>query len=107
MSVQEERRRTPRAAIVREVRYRQADAETHKRESKNIGPGGLFIRCPRPAAVGERIDLEGLLASLGVDRAGEAGFALDDSRPLAWVRHGIVGERIHAPEAEANAALVR
>ncbi len=36
---------------------------------------------------GERIDLEGTLAALGVPQDGRE---VDDSRPLAWVRHGIV-----------------
>ena len=44
----------------------------------------------RYAARGERIDLDGLLASLGVDRDG-VGMGLDERRPLAWVRRQIVG----------------
>jgi hypothetical protein len=44
----------------------------------------------RYAARGERIDLDGLFASLGVDREG-ATVGLDERRPLAWVRRQIVG----------------
>ncbi|MBX3188994.1 MAG: hypothetical protein KF819_18380 [Labilithrix sp.] len=44
----------------------------------------------RYAARGERIDLDGLLASLGIDRDGSS-VELDDRRPLAWVRRDIVG----------------
>jgi len=44
----------------------------------------------RYAARGERIDLDGLFASLGVDREGTA-VGLDEKRPLAWVRRQIVG----------------
>jgi hypothetical protein len=42
----------------------------------------------RHAARGERIDLDALLASLGVVQDGREA---DDSRPLAWIRRGIVG----------------
>ena len=42
----------------------------------------------RYAAQGERIDLEGLLASVGVRALGDG--AQDDAKPLAWVRHAIV-----------------
>lgn len=45
------------------------------------------------AARGDRIDLEGLLASLGVDRGDDGNVALEDARPLAWVRKSIVGSR--------------
>lgn len=45
------------------------------------------------AARGDRIDLDGLLASLGIERNDEGVIALDDSRPLAWVRKEIVGSR--------------
>lgn len=51
----------------------------------------------RYAARGERIDLDGLFASLGVDRDG-ATVGLDERRPLAWVRRQIVG-RGHASVA--------
>lgn len=50
----------------------------------------------RHAARGERIDLDGLMASLGVDRGGAE---LDDKRPLAWVRKDIVGTRAKAAVA--------
>jgi predicted metalloprotease with PDZ domain len=39
------------------------------------------------AARGERIDFESLLSAIGVAADGRDP---DDSRPLAWVRHGIV-----------------
>ena len=51
----------------------------------------------RYAARGERIDLDGLFASLGVDRDGSV-VGLDERRPLAWVRRQIVG-RGHASVA--------
>lgn len=41
----------------------------------------------RHAARGERIDLDSLMASLGV---GQDGRDNDDSRPLAWIRRGIL-----------------
>ena len=41
----------------------------------------------RHAARGERIDLDTLLSSLGV---GQEGREADDSRPLAWIRRGIM-----------------
>lgn len=45
----------------------------------------------RYAARGDRIDLEALLASLGVDLNDSGLVDLDDRRALAWVRRGIVG----------------
>lgn len=46
----------------------------------------------RHAARGERIDLEGLLAALGVDADGRSGVIISEQeRPLAWVRRRIVG----------------
>jgi len=51
----------------------------------------------RYAARGERIDLDGLFASLGIDREGSA-VGLDEHRPLAWVRRQIIG-RPHATVA--------
>lgn len=56
----------------------------------------------RHAQRGERIDLEGIMASLGVARGEDGAWALDDARPLAWVRRGIVGER-----SDASNVLVR
>lgn len=44
----------------------------------------------RYAARGERIDLDGLFASLGIDREGST-VGLDERRPLAWVRRQIIG----------------
>lgn len=41
------------------------------------------------AARGDTIDLEGLLASLGIVKSDD-GVDLDDKSPLAWVRRGIV-----------------
>jgi hypothetical protein len=51
----------------------------------------------RYAARGERIDVEGLFASLGVERDGTSD--LEDRRPLAWVRRQIVGNRSHVSVA--------
>jgi len=45
----------------------------------------------RHAARGERIDLDSLLASLGVSHEGKEP---DDSRPLAWIRRGITDGRL-------------
>ncbi|AKV01869.1 hypothetical protein AKJ09_08532 [Labilithrix luteola] len=50
----------------------------------------------RYAARGERIDLDGLLTSLGVDR-GDGSIDLANDKPLAWIRKGII--------AGPNAAL--
>jgi len=55
----------------------------------------------RHAQRGDRIDLDGLLASLGVDRTDEGSVDLDDTRPLAWVRRGIVND----PRGKAQAVL--
>ena len=52
----------------------------------------------RYAARGERIDLDSLFASLGVERDGTV-VDLQDRRPLAWVRRQIVGNRGHASVA--------
>lgn len=57
------------------------------------GTGVLSRMYERHAQRGERIDLDGLLSSLGVEKEASGAWALDDGRPLAWVRHGIVGER--------------
>ena len=54
----------------------------------------------RHAARGERIDLDGLMASLGIDRGGAE---LDDKRPLAWVRKDIVGIRTRSAVASRAA----
>jgi hypothetical protein len=43
------------------------------------------------AARGDRIDLEGLLGSLGVERGDDGSIDLDDRRALAWIRRDIVG----------------
>ncbi len=40
---------------------------------------------------GDRIDLEGLLFALGVEKDESGLVALEDARPLSWVRKGIVG----------------
>ncbi len=53
----------------------------------------------RHAARGERIDLDGLMALLGIDRGGAE---LDDKRPLAWVRKDIVGARTKNAVAAAK-----
>jgi hypothetical protein len=53
----------------------------------------------RYAARGERIDLDGLLASLGVDRDG-SGIEIDERRPLAWVRRQIIGRATTALAAK-------
>jgi hypothetical protein len=59
------------------------------------------------AARGDRIDLEGLLSSLGIDRADDGTVDFDDKRGLAWVRKGIIGAHAEAlglrPSAESNA----
>jgi hypothetical protein len=45
------------------------------------------------AARGDRIDLEGLLGSLGVERGDDGSIDLDDRRALAWIRRDIVGAK--------------
>jgi hypothetical protein len=50
---------------------------------------------------GDRIDLEGLLFALGVEKDDGGAFALEDARPLSWVRKEIVGG---ASSAMANLA---
>ncbi len=56
----------------------------------------------RYAARGETIDLEGLFASLGIDRDGDK-VQFDESRPLAWVRHRIVAPPRAMRAARASA----
>lgn len=67
-----------RVWTVREV-VRLGDATT--------GTSVLSEMYDRHAARGERIDLEGLLSSLGV---GQDGREPDDSRPLSWIRREII-----------------
>lgn len=64
-------------------------AEVMRLGDRVTGTTVLTDMYERHAARGERIDLDGILASIGVDR-GDGGVDFDDSRPLAWVRHGIV-----------------
>jgi hypothetical protein len=45
----------------------------------------------RYAARGDRIDLDGLLASLGIDRSDDGTVDLDDRRTGAWIRRAIIG----------------
>jgi hypothetical protein len=64
----------------------------------------------RYAQRGERIDLDGMLASLGVEKADDGSWGLDDTRPLAWIRHDIVEDRKKgAPKnvEAANAVVTR
>jgi hypothetical protein len=68
-------------------------AEVVRVGDRATGTKVLSSMYDRYAARGERIDFDGLLASLGVDRADERSVDLDDARPLAWVRRGIVGTR--------------
>jgi hypothetical protein len=44
----------------------------------------------RYAARGDKIDLDGILAALGIVRSDDGNVDVDDKSPLAWVRHGIV-----------------
>jgi hypothetical protein len=60
----------------------------------------------RYAARGERIDLDGLLAALGIERTDEGSVELDEARPLAWVRRGIVGARPPAATAYGTPATL-
>jgi predicted metalloprotease with PDZ domain len=52
----------------------------------------------RHAARGERIDLDNLMSSLGVPQDGRD---VDDSRPLAWIRHRIINQG-SAPGLQAS-----
>jgi hypothetical protein len=72
-------------------------AEVVRLGDEVTGTTVLSAMYDRYAARGERIDLDGLFASLGVDREGNA-VGLDERRPLAWVRRQIVG-RGHASVA--------
>jgi hypothetical protein len=49
-----------------------------------------------------------VLGDVVVEKADDGSWALDDTRPLAWVRHGIVKDRkLRAPEnVEATNAVV-
>jgi hypothetical protein len=72
-------------------------AEVVRLGDEVTGTTVLSAMYDRYAARGERIDLDGLFASLGVDRDGSV-VGLDERRPLAWVRRQIVG-RGHASVA--------
>ena len=61
----------------------------------------------RYAARGDRIDLEGILASLGVDRADDGTVDLDDRRASAWIRRDIIGGSSGAVSARTQVAPVR
>lgn len=83
-------------------------AEVVRLGDEVTGTNVLSRMYDRFAQRGERIDLDGILASLGVEKADDGAWALDDTRPLAWVRHGIVKDRKIPPveQAEATNALV-
>jgi hypothetical protein len=72
-------------------------AEVVRLGDEVTGTTVLSTMYDRYAARGERIDLDGLFSSLGVDRDGNS-IDLDERRPLAWVRRQIVG-RGHASVA--------
>ncbi len=83
-------------------------AEVMRVGDEVTGTNVLSRMYERHAQRGERIDLEGILAALGVERLDDGGWTLDDSRRLAWVRRGIVADRRRAAEsAEASSALAR
>jgi hypothetical protein len=56
----------------------------------------------RHAARGDAIDLDGLFASLGIDRPDGARVEMDEARPLAWVRRGIIASRSAVSAAYAD-----
>lgn len=60
----------------------------------------------RYAARGERIDIDGLFASLGVDRDATT-MTLDERKPLAWVRRQIIGRPHTSLAAKVSAAHIR
>jgi uncharacterized protein (TIGR02266 family) len=65
--MEEQRRRENRVPLELAVRFRQGELEEIlARESRDLSLGGMFIRCPRPASVGERIRFEIDLGSDGV-----------------------------------------
>lgn len=74
-------------------------ADVMKLGDEVTGTNVLTEMYDRYAARGERIDLEGLLASLGIDRSDRGIIDLDDTRPLAWVRKGLM----HRPGGDALA----
>lgn len=56
---------------------------------------------------GDRIDLEALLFALGVEKDDSGVMAMDEARPLAWVRRDIVGERPMASAQNQAGTAVR
>jgi hypothetical protein len=72
-------------------------AEVVRLGDEVTGTTVLSTMYDRYAARSDRIDLDGLFASLGVDREANT-IDLDERRPLAWVRRQIVG-RVHASVA--------
>jgi predicted metalloprotease with PDZ domain len=58
----------------------------------------------RYAARGDRIDLDGLLASLGIDRSDDGTVDLDDRRTGAWIRRAIIGGGAGAGSAQRTGA---
>lgn len=85
-------------------------AEVMRVGDEVTGTNVLSRMYERHAQRGERIDLDGLLASLGVEKVEDGGWTLDDARPLAWVRRGIVADRKRSTveNAEAsNSAIAR
>lgn len=83
-------------------------AEVVRLGDEVTGTNVLSRMYERFAQKGERIDLDGILASLGVEKADDGAWALDDTRPLAWVRHGIVkdGKKGAPDKVEATNAVV-
>src|SRR5690606_10422744 len=68
-------------------------AEVVRLGDEVTGTSVLSEMYERHAARGDRIDLEGLLGALGIEREERGAVTLGDASALAWVRRSIVGAR--------------
>lgn len=66
-------------------------AEVVKLADQVTGTNVVSDMVERYVAHGDRIDLEGLLFAMGVEKDDAGAFSLEDARPLAWVRKDIIG----------------
>jgi hypothetical protein len=84
--------------VLREALARGGDAtkvwtvaEVVKLGDDVTGTNVLSEMYQRYAARGDRIDLDGILASLGIDRLDDGTVDLDDKRGGSWIRRDIIG----------------
>jgi hypothetical protein len=85
--------------VIREALARGGDAtkvwtvaEVVKLGDEVSGTSVLSEMYQRYAARGDRIDLDGLLSSLGVDRLDDGTVDLDDKRAGSWIRRDMIGK---------------